>query len=176
MDDLYKATYSTGDVPASRTREAGEDAVRTPGGNILVADDNPENLAVLGTMLERVGYQVRVARNGKEAIESALIAPPDLFILDVHMPKLDGYATCQTLKATAALAHIPVIFLSALSDPFNKRASYEAGGIDYIEKPYSFDDVTNRIKNVLRLAWLEKRCAYLEKRCSELEEKTRGRD
>jgi DNA-binding response OmpR family regulator len=133
------------------------------GTTILVADDNPENLGVLGKMLESSGFRVRVARDGEQAVRSAQAERPDLVLLDIHMPKMDGYETCRRLKAESQFAEVPVVFISALSDPFNKAEAFELGAIDYIEKPFRFEEVLMRVKNALRLGYYMRRCAELEK-------------
>jgi DNA-binding response OmpR family regulator len=132
------------------------------GATILIADDNPENLGVLGRMLGGSGFRVHVARDGEQALRSAAAELPDLFLLDVHMPKMDGYETCGRIKADPALAGVPVVFISALSDPFNKMQAFDIGAMDYIEKPFRFEDVLVRVKNALRLGYYMKRCATLE--------------
>ena len=87
--------------------------------DILIVDDNPENLKVLGDFFGELGYRVRVARDGKQAIENALSAPPAIILLDIHMPVMDGYEACTRIKASETLSEIPVIFLSALGETFN---------------------------------------------------------
>jgi len=129
---------------------------------ILIADDNPENLGVLGRMLGGAGHRVRVARDGEQAVASALAERPDLALLDIHMPKLDGYEACKRFLSEPSLACVPVIFISALSDPFNKGQAFELGAADYIEKPFRADDVIVRVRNALRLGYYMRRCAELE--------------
>jgi CheY-like chemotaxis protein len=140
--------------------EEGKDPIL--GATILVADDNPENLGVLGHMLEGAGFRVRIARDGEEALRSVAAETPDLFLLDIHMPIMDGYEACRRVKADPSLANLPVIFISALSDPFNKLQAFDMGAVDYIEKPFRFEDVLIRVKNALRLSYFMKRCATLE--------------
>jgi CheY-like chemotaxis protein len=130
----------------------------------LIADDNPDNLAVLSGMLEHLGYRVRVARDGAQALASARASAPDIVLLDVHMPVMDGYEACAGLKADPGLRDIPVMFVSALSDPFNKRKAIDAGALDYITKPFSLEDVANRVRNLLALGYYKRRCAELEAR------------
>lgn len=138
------------------------------GRTILVADDNPENLSVLNAMLGKAGFRVRVARDGEQALRSAMAERPDLILLDVHMPRMDGYETCRRLKAEPGRADVPVIFVSALSDPFNKSQAFELGAVDYLEKPFRFEEVLVRVRNALRLGHYMRRCAELESRLAEL--------
>jgi signal transduction histidine kinase len=119
--------------------------------SILIADDNQNNLKVLSTMLESLGYRVRVATSGELTIRSVKSMPPDLLLLDIHMPGMDGYEVCRILKSSEEYNDIPIIFLSALSEVFNKIEAFKAGGVDYITKPFEFEEVSIRIENHLRL-------------------------
>ena len=119
---------------------------------ILVADDNPMNLKVMESMLEEFGCEVRVALDGESALRSARTLVPDLILLDVHMPKLDGFATCKQLKEDKATMDVPVLFVTALSDEFNKVAGLELGAADYIVKPIEFEELRARIGVHLQLA------------------------
>lgn len=123
-------------------------------GEVLIVDDNPENLKVLGDFLENQGYSVRVARDGQQALANAAAAPPEIILLDIHMPVMDGYETCSKLKANAALRDIPVIFLSALGETFNKVRGFECGGADYITKPFELEEVRVRIETHLQICRL----------------------
>lgn len=113
---------------------------------ILVVDDNPLNLSLLQLGLEGNGYVVHQANSGKEAVQMAQNQPPDLILLDVRMPNMDGYETCQRLKADPQIKHIPVIFVSAAHDTLDKLKGFEAGGVDYINKPIEFDVLLARIE------------------------------
>ena len=123
---------------------------------VLIADDNPNNLKVLSAMLEARGYDVRVAMNGAQALSSILQAPPDLVMLDIHMPEMDGYQVCDALKKDPVLKEIPVIFISALSEPFNKIMGFQKGAVDYIEKPFHIEEVEARVETHLKLAHFQK--------------------
>src|SRR5690349_9621072 len=100
--------------------------------DILIVDDTPANLTVLSTMLTEYGFHVRPAINGELALKAARKVQPDLVLLDIRMPGMDGYAVCRALKEDKLTAHIPVIFISALDDVSEKVAAFQAGGVDYI--------------------------------------------
>ncbi|MCC6694087.1 MAG: response regulator [Candidatus Hydrogenedentes bacterium] len=119
--------------------------------DVLIVDDNPENLKVLGDFLAAQGFNVRIARDGSKAVASAKASPPDLILLDIHMPVMDGYEACQILKATPSLQDIPVIFLSALGETFNVVKGFECGGVDYITKPFELEEVRIRVNTHLQI-------------------------
>ncbi len=119
--------------------------------SILVVDDIADNLHILATTLSKQGYQVRCAKNGSTAIRGANTILPDLILLDIKMPDLDGYEVCQQLKANEQTRHIPVIFLSALDDVLDKVKAFEVGGVDYISKPIQVKEVLVRVKNQISL-------------------------
>jgi len=135
---------------------------------ILIADDNPINLKVLKSILEGKGYEVTSAMDGAEALLGIQQAPPDLVILDIHMPKMDGLQVIDALKKDPALKSIPVIFISALSDPADKVLGFQKGAVDYIEKPFSGQEVKARVETHLKLQYyqkqLEEKAASSEKR------------
>lgn len=116
---------------------------------ILAVDDNAANLGVISDHLKQCGYRVLVARDGESAIERAAYGKPDLILLDVLMPGMDGYETCQQLKAQASLAEIPVIFMTALSDTSDKLRAFQCGGVDYITKPFQREEMLARVKTHL---------------------------
>ncbi|HAC63524.1 MAG TPA: hybrid sensor histidine kinase/response regulator [Cyanothece sp. UBA12306] len=119
--------------------------------DILIVDDIPENLQLLFTILTEQGYEVRRVLNGKQALNVVRTEPPDLILLDVKMPELDGYQVCQQLKAEQKTRDIPVIFLSALNDSFDKVKAFKVGGIDYISKPFQLEEVIIRVESQLDL-------------------------
>ncbi|MGD1715181.1 diguanylate cyclase domain-containing protein [Dapis sp. BLCC M172] len=119
--------------------------------NILIVDDQIPNLRVLTSMLKEKNYQVRKATDGETAIEAVEIEPPDLIILDIKMPGMDGYEVCKSLKSNDATKHIPIIFISALSEVFDKVKAFEVGGNDYITKPFQEEEVLARIKSQLTI-------------------------
>jgi diguanylate cyclase (GGDEF)-like protein len=124
-------------------------------GTILVVDDTPANLELLKTILTRAGYEVCVAVDGKSGIEGAQFSAPDLILLDIMMPGMNGYDVCANLKADEATRHIPIIFISALDDALDKVKAFSAGGIDYISKPFQFKEVLARVQNQLMIRDLQ---------------------
>lgn len=123
--------------------------------SILIVDDTAANLRLLASILTKANYIVRPARDGKSALASANSAPPDLILLDVMMPGMDGYEVCTKLKADEYTADIPVIFISALDDVQDKVRSFAVGGVDYIPKPFHADEVLARVKTHLTIRKLQ---------------------
>jgi len=123
--------------------------------NILIVDDTPENLQVLGAMLEQAGYEVRIATSGPEALLDAVKAPPDLILLDIMMPEMDGFEVCRRLKADERLRLIPVIFISALGMVDQKLQAFREGAVDYVTKPFQAEEVLARVNTHVQLAQLE---------------------
>ncbi len=134
--------------------------------NILAVDDTPANLQLLIELLSRQTYKVRTIPDSSLVLKSALASPPDLILLDILMPGMDGYQVCQALKANPITQNIPVIFLSALSEGFDKVKAFSVGGVDYITKPFLAEEVIARIDNQLRLKAQEKQ---LEEKAQQLE-------
>lgn len=122
---------------------------------VLVVDDTPANLKLLAEILANHGYRVRPASNGRLALRSVAAAPPDLILLDITMPDMDGYEVCAELKAQERSRDIPVIFISALNDTADKLRGFEAGGIDYITKPFQAAEVLARVETHLSLRRLQ---------------------
>jgi signal transduction histidine kinase/FixJ family two-component response regulator/glycosyltransferase A (GT-A) superfamily protein (DUF2064 family) len=118
-------------------------------GNILIVDDISTNLQLLAQILSEQGYKTRTAPNGQLALRSIDLTPPDLILLDIMMPTMDGYQVCQALKACAKTKDIPVIFISALNEVFDKVKAFEVGGVDYITKPFHEQEVLARVSNQL---------------------------
>src|SRR6185312_9631350 len=116
-----------------------------PHSRILVVDDNPVNLGVLVDNLEVHGYDVLVALGGHEALDRARFAKPDLVLLDVMMPDLDGFETCRRMKALDSCRDIPVIFMTALTDVDSKIKAFSAGGVDYVSKPFQIEELIARV-------------------------------
>jgi DNA-binding response OmpR family regulator len=119
--------------------------------NILVVDDTPANLNVLSSLLTQQGYKVRPANSGELALMVVQHAAPDLILLDIQMPKLDGFEVCRRLREHNHTRDIPVIFISALDDVLDKVEAFEAGGADYITKPFQILEVLARVKHQLTL-------------------------
>ena len=122
-----------------------------PVGNILIVDDVPDNLRLLSTTLSQQGYRVRCAKNGSMALMGARNDLPDLILLDINMPDLNGYQVCQQLKADSVTSSIPVIFLSAQDDVDDKVKAFAIGAADFIGKPFQVEEVLVRVKNQLTL-------------------------
>lgn len=126
---------------------------------VLIVDDTPANLSVLLECLGRNGYRVLVAEDGEDALEQVAHAPPDLVLLDVMMPGIDGFETCRRLRANPATRDIPVIFMTALTDTREKLAGFEAGGVDYITKPVQHEEALARVATHLQLQRLRRELA-----------------
>lgn len=120
-------------------------------GDILIVDDNPNNLRLLSTTLTEQGYLVRKALNGTRAIDSACAELPDLILLDIQMPELNGYEVCQQLKANQKTRDIPIVFISALDEIFDKVKAFQLGGVDYISKPFQTEEVIVRVRTQIAL-------------------------
>ncbi|CAN1211212.1 EAL domain-containing protein [Tumidithrix helvetica PCC 7403] len=118
---------------------------------ILIVDDLPDNLRVLSTALAGQGFKIRCAKNGAIALMAVQTTSPDLILLDIKMPDLDGYEVCQRLKSTELTRDIPVIFLSALDDAFDQVKAFKVGGVDYITKPFHVEEVLIRVRHQLDL-------------------------
>jgi CheY-like chemotaxis protein len=126
---------------------------------ILVVDDISENVEILARLLTNRGYTIRRARDGETALQSARQTPPDLILLDINMPGLSGYEVAAQLKQDKELGEIPIIFLSALEETVDKVRAFAAGGVDYITKPFQFDEVEARITTHLKLRRLQRELA-----------------
>lgn len=124
--------------------------------NILIVDDTPANVLLLVRMLTERGYRPRPVSSGKLALEAARAELPDLVLLDVTMPEMNGYEVCEQLKADAALKDIPVIFVSTLNETVDKVKAFRVGGVDYVTKPFQFEEVYARVQTHLQLRRLEK--------------------
>ena len=134
---------------------------------ILIVDDAPENLEVLERFLKSKGYRTRPVPSGKLALQAAESDPPDLILLDIHMPEIDGYEVCRQLKENEKLRDVPVLFLSALSETMDKVKAFQVGGVDYVTKPFEFEEVLSRVKTHLKIRSLQ---IELEKHSRHLED------
>ena len=135
--------------------------------NILIVDDTPANLDLLGALLRQWGYKVRPVPSGKLALQAVRKELPDLLLLDVNMPEMNGYEVCEQLKADETLKAIPVIFISALAETTDKVRGFSAGGVDYVTKPFQAEEVRMRVETHLELTRLRR---DLELRNSSLED------
>jgi len=124
--------------------------------NILVVDDTPANLQLLTNMLKERGYKTRPVPSGMLALQAAKNDPPDVVLLDINMPAMNGYEVCERLKADEQLKEIPVIFISALNEIMDKVRAFSVGGVDYITKPFQIDEVQARVETHLKLRSLQK--------------------
>jgi CheY-like chemotaxis protein len=130
-------------------------------GDILVVDDQPVNVRLLATMLSQLGYKVRKATSGEMALTAIHAEPPDLILLDITMPQMDGYELCEILKKDIKTADIPVIFVSALDESMDKTKAFEVGAVDYVAKPFQWVEVQARVKTQLALRALQQQASAL---------------
>src|SRR5687767_11539425 len=136
-------------IPEKFRREAAQPA------SILAVDDTPANLQVLAGMLKDRGYKVRPVPSGKLALQAAGRDRPDLILLDINMPEMNGYEVCEHLKADDQLKGIPVIFISALTDQLDKVKAFAIGGVDYVTKPFQMEELHARVETHLKLRRLQ---------------------
>lgn len=137
--------------------------------NLLVVDDATANLELLTSLFGNLGFRVRPVPSGELALQAAAREVPDLVLLDISMPGLNGYEVCQRLKADPRLAAVPVIFLSALDDPLDKVRAFAVGGVDYVTKPFHFGEVEARVRTHLTLRRQERELELQIARLRELE-------
>ena len=133
-------------------------------GDILLVDDTLDNLRVLTALLRQRGYTVRGVATGTAALMGAEAQPPDLILLDINMPEMNGYEVCQRLKRSPKTQHIPIIFISALNEVFDKVQAFTIGGVDYITKPFQVEEVFARIENQLAIQRLQTQLRYQNER------------
>jgi two-component system, sensor histidine kinase and response regulator len=127
-----------------------------PQSDIMIVDDNPANLKLLEDMLLQEGHKIRSFPLGRLALEAVKKHSPDLILLDINMPEMNGYEVCERLKSIKELASIPVIFLSALGETEDKVKAFQAGAVDYVSKPFRLDEVHARVETHLKLRGLQK--------------------
>ena len=142
------------------------------GARVLIVDDTVQNIQVLGTVLREQNYQINVAQNGLQALESVEKVPPDLILLDVMMPELDGFETCKRLKANDETKEIPIIFLTAKVETEDVVHGFELGAVDYVTKPFNAVELLARVKTHLELRRLQRE---LEEYSEQLEQKVAER-
>ena len=137
--------------------------------SVLVVEDTIENLRLLSELLGAQGYEVRAVTNGRQAIQAVEREPPDLILLDINMPELNGYEVCRHLKAQERSKDVPVIFITALTDTVDKVRAFDAGGVDYVTKPFQIEEVLARVKThiALRRAQAELADSYTRLRAVE---------
>ncbi len=152
---------------------AMNESTTTAKGTILIVDDTPQTLQWIATLLREHGYEVRGAINGAMALRSAKMDPPELILLDVSMPHMDGYEVCQRLKADPDTADIPVIFVSSLTEVLSKVRAFEVGGADYITKPLQMEEVVARIEHQLTIRRLQ---ASLKRQNAQLQREIQERE
>ncbi|NIU62099.1 MAG: response regulator, partial [Pseudomonas stutzeri] len=132
------------------------DQVDAPEANILIVDDTPANLRLLSQMLAEQGYRVRPAPDGPLALAAARAEHPDLILLDIRMPEMDGYQVCEHLKADVRTRDIPIVFISALDATEDKVRAFTVGGVDYVTKPFQVEEVLARVETHLALRRMQK--------------------
>lgn len=127
-----------------------------PPADLLLVDDNPTNLDLLTRVLRKQNHRVRTVPSGKLALDAARRQLPELVLLDVNMPEMDGYMTATAFRDDPLLAAVPIIFVSALDDPLDKVKAFEVGGRDYVTKPFSTEEVLARVEHHVRLGRMQK--------------------
>src|SRR5947209_3947022 len=135
--------------------QANPTGAAAPPSSILVVDDTAANLQVLAGMLKERHYKVRPVPGGIMALAAARREPPDLILLDINMPDMNGYEVCEQLKADENLKGIPVIFISALTEPLDKVRAFANGGVDYITKPFQMEELHARVETHLKIHRLQ---------------------
>ncbi len=134
---------------------------------VLIVDDNPNNIKIIALILRSLGYNLVVATNGQQAIEMVDRTKPDIILLDIMMPEMDGYEACKIIKTKPECENVPVIFITALNESENLVKAFEVGGVDYITKPFNKDELISRVKTHLELKLTRDR---LEKTTHNLQE------
>ncbi len=135
---------------------------------ILIVDDNPANLGIIVDYLEEYGFTILVARNGESGLDKARYAQPDLILLDVMMPDIDGFETCQRLKSDSQTQDIPVIFMTALHETQHKVRAFEAGAVDYVTKPLHQEEVLARVTTHLKIRDLTRNLQHTNRQLSKV--------
>lgn len=123
----------------------------TPRGDVLIIDDKPANLQLLSSILKERGHIVRAVVSGSMGLIAARTVKPDLILLDIRMPGMDGYEVCRQIKSDESLSSIPVIFISSLEEILDKVKAFQSGGVDYITKPFQLEEVIARVESQLAL-------------------------
>lgn len=136
--------------------------------NILIVDDDPANLTALSRMLAGLGLKARPVPEGGLALKAAAASPPDLILLDINMPGMDGFEVCERLKSDPLLNEVPVIFLSGHSETAEKVKAFAAGGVDYVTKPFQFEEVSARINTHIKLRRLQRELELFNRHLQDL--------
>ena len=118
--------------------------------SILIAEDEPDIRGLIAFTLKFNGYEVTATANGEEAVSAAALSTPDLILLDVRMPRMDGYEACRQIKLLPGLEQVPVVFLSAKGQDEEIRAGFDAGAYEYLVKPFSIQELAGRVKEILQ--------------------------
>ncbi|MEO1270013.1 MAG: response regulator, partial [Myxococcota bacterium] len=143
-------------------------------GELLIVDDMPDNLRLLSKLLREHGYKVRPARNGPQALAAVDGSVPDLVLLDINMPGMDGYEVCRRLKSTEHAVDLPILFLTAMDSVEHKIRGFQAGGVDYITKPFQQEEVLLRVETHLTLRSQRQQLEAQYTRLRQLEEMREG--
>ncbi len=138
---------------------SANEPVPPPPANILAVDDTPANLQLLVGLLKEHGYRVRPVPSGVLALQAAEASQPDLILLDITMPEMNGYEVCRRLKENPRLRDIPVLFISAMNEPLDKVRAFQTGGVDYVTKPFHAEEVEARVRTHLTLRQQQKALA-----------------
>ena len=136
---------------------------------IVVVDDNPQNLRLLKSILSREGFEIHLIDNAEQAQTTICSVVPDLILMDIMMPDIDGFTLCRLLREHDTIKDIPIIFISALSDIKDKLEAFTAGGVDYVTKPFNPHEVLARVNTHLKLRTMQKE---LQKKISSLNKKS----
>ncbi len=161
------------DGKIEQPREVFMDTENNVKGVVLVIDDSPTNLKLLFTTLSKAGFQVVSARDGESGVEQAIHMKPDIILLDILMPGIDGFETCRRLKTHKATQDIPVIFMTVLSEPVDKLKGFNVGGVDYITKPLHYEEVLARVNTHLTI-WRQQE--QLQEQAEQLQELNASKD
>lgn len=142
-------------------------------GDVFLVDDNPANVRLLAEILKKAGHRVRASVSARHALETIRTHPPEVLLLDVSMPEMDGFQLCGALKDEPSTRGIPVLFLSAHDAPAERVRAFAAGGADYVMKPFEAEEIVARVASLLRLTRLEKEAAALREEVRRLSEELR---
>lgn len=147
------------------------------GSIILIVDDNPHNIELLRVILREHTYIVQAASSGAHALESIQKVPPDLILLDIMMPEMDGYEVCERLKSDEVTRDIPVIFVSAMTESVDKVKGFQVGAVDYITKPFNLEEVASRVATQLKIRHLQQQNEQrIQQLSREIAERQRAED